>query len=272
MNEREYNAAEGIRRSDLWKMEDSPEKFKWNLEHPVEQTPAMAFGSACHKFILEPESFLDEYAIAPEGINRRTKEGKEQWETFCNVNEGKTIVNAEDMQIAAEMRTALDHCPLAKKLIYGKGETEMLFFWTDKDTGEKCKIKVDRLVKFNRRWYVVDYKTTQCAETFRFNSDIFKLGYHLQAAMYTEGVMKAKKMRKRPGFLFVAQEKKAPYSVNVIEVSEEVMNAGIAKFRQLMDRYHECRVLDKWPGYVGDVPNDAFLPNWMQQEMDDEFE
>ena len=273
MNEREYNEAEGIRRSDLWKMEDSPEKFKYFLEHPVEQTPAMAFGSACHKFILEPGSFLDEYAIAPEGINRRTKEGKEQWETFCNANEGKTIVNAEDMQIAAEMRTALDHCPLANKLIYGKGETEMPFFWTDKDTGEKCKIKVDRLVKYNRRWYVVDYKTTQCAETFRFNSDIMKMGYFMQAAMYTEGVMKAKKLRKRPGFLFVAQEKKGPYSVNVIEVSEEVMGAGIAKFHQLLDKYHQCKVLDQWPGYLtGNVPNDSFLPTWMQQEMEDEFE
>ena len=137
MNEREYNEADGIRRSDLWKMEDSPEKFKYFLEHPVEQTQAMAFGSACHKFILEPESFLDEYAIAPEGINRRTKEGKEQWETFCNSNAGKTIVNAEDMQTVAEMRSMLDHCPLAKKLIYGKGETEAPFFWTDPDTGEK---------------------------------------------------------------------------------------------------------------------------------------
>ena len=53
MTELEYNQAEGIRRSDLWKMEDSPEKFKYFLENPMEQTPAMAFGSACHKYVLE---------------------------------------------------------------------------------------------------------------------------------------------------------------------------------------------------------------------------
>lgn len=273
MNEREYNEAEGIRRSDLWKMEDSPEKFRFFQDHPVEQTPAMAFGSACHKFILESESFLDEYAIAPEGINRRTKEGKEQWETFCNANEGKTIVNAEDMQIAAEMRTALDHCPLAKKLIFGKGETEQAFFWTDPETKEKCKIKVDRLVKYNRRWYVVDYKTCMCAETFRFNSEMWKLGYFMQAGMYCEGVRIAKKMKKRmPGFLFVAQEKKPPYSVNVIEVSEEVMDAGVAKFHQLLRQYHDCKVLDQWPGYLTDnIPNDSFVPGWMEREMEDEI-
>ena len=270
MTENEYNLAEGIRRSDLWKMEDSPEKFKYFLEHPVEQTPAMAFGSACHKMILEPETFGDEYAIAP-NVDRRTKEGKELWAKFTEQNAGKTILTADDSLAMAEMEAALEACPLAKRLIRGKGESEVPFFWTDKETGEKCKIKVDRLVRFNRRWYIADYKTAQCADTFRFNSEIFRLGYHFQAGFYTEGVMVSKKLRKRPGFLFVAQEKKAPYSVNVIEVSEEVMGAGIAKFRQLMDRYHECRVLDKWPGYVGDVPNDAFLPTWMEREMEDEF-
>lgn len=271
MNEREYNEAEGIRRSDLWKMEDSPEKFKYFLEHPVEQTPAMAFGSACHKATLEPEDFGNEYAVAP-NVDKRTKEGKETWAKFIEENEGKTVISIDDVAVIGEMKMALCDCPLARKLIYGKGESEVPFFWTDKETGEKCKVKVDRLVKFNRKWYVIDYKTTACAETFRFNSDIFKMGYFMQAAMYTEGVMKAKKLKKRPGFLFVAQEKKPPYSVNVIEVSEEVMGAGIAKFHQLIDKYHECRVLDKYPGYVGDIPNDAFLPTWMEREMEDEFE
>ena len=135
-----------------------------------------------------------------------------------------------------------------------------------------CKIKLDRLVKYNRKLYVVDYKTCASAETFRFNSEIFKLGYYFQAGMYCEGVKTAKKLKKLPGFLFVAQEKKPPYSVNVIEVSEEVMDAGIAKFHQLMDRYHQCKVLDQYPGYVGDVPNDSYLPNWMQAAMEDEFE
>ena len=272
MNEREYNAAEGIRRSDLWKMEDSPEKFKYFLEHPIEQTPAMAFGSACHKMILEPDTFGLEYATAPQ-VDRRTKEGKAMWEAFVQDNTGKTILSLDDVSTMEEMETALIRCPLAMKLMWGKGESEVPFFWTDKYTGEKCKIKVDRLVKYNRKWYVVDYKTTACAETFRFNSDIFKMGYYMQAAMYTEGVMRAKKLRKRPGFLFVAQEKKAPYSVNVIEVSEEVMNAGIAKFHELMDKYHQCKVLDQWPGYMtGNIPNDSYVPTWMERELEDEFE
>ena len=263
MNEREYNEAEGIRRSDLWKMEDSPEKFKYFLDHPVEQTPAMAFGSACHKFILENEDFPGEYVLAP-NVDKRTKAGKEEWEAFMASIGDKTPISKEDNKVMVDMYAVLEHCHLAKKLILGKGETEVPFFWTDPETGEKCKVKVDRLVKYNRRWYVVDYKTTACAETFRFNSDIWKMGYYMQAGMYCEGVKIAKKLRKMPGFLFVAQEKKAPYSVNVIEVSEEVMNAGVSK-------YHDCKALDKWPGYCDDVPNDAYIPGWAEREMEDEF-
>jgi hypothetical protein len=271
MTEKEYNEMEGIRRSDLWRMEDSPEKFKWFLDHPVEQTPAMAFGSACHKFVLEQDEFWDEYAVSFK-FDKRTKDGKKAYEIFCRENDGKEFISQDDYDIMDDMVKSLFSCPLAKKLIYGKGETETPFFWTDPETGEKCKVKVDRLVKFNRRWYVVDYKTTKSAETFRFNSDMWKLGYFMQAAMYTEGVMRAKKLKKRPGFLFVAQEKAPPYSVNVIEVSEEVMNAGIAKFHELLDRYHQCKELDLWPGYVQDVPNDSYVPVWMERELNDEFE
>ena len=270
MNEQEYNQAEGIRRSDLWKMEDSPEKFKFNLEHPIEQTQAMAFGSACHKLILEPADFGNEYAVAPT-VDRRTKEGKAAWEAFCNDNPGKTIVSQGDAEVMHEMEQALERCQLANKLIRGKGTSEEAFFWTDPETGEKCKIKTDRIVRYNRRTYVVDYKTCKCAETNRFNSDIWKLGYFFQAGMYSEGVKISKKLKKLPGFLFVAQEKDPPYAVNVIEVSEEVMNAGVAKFHQLLGKYHNCKVMDMYPGYVGDVPNDAFVPGWMEREMEEDF-
>ena len=272
MNEREYNEAEGVRRSDLWKMEDSPEKFKYFLEHPVEQTPAMAFGSACHKMILEPDTFGLEYATAPQ-VDRRTKEGKAMWEAFCNDNAGKTILSPDDVSTMEEMETALIRCQLAKKLLWGKGESEVPYFWTDPETGEKCKVKADRIVTYNRRKYIVDYKTTMTADTFHFNSEIWKRGYFFQAGMYAEGWKIANRKKKLPGFLFVAQEKKPPYSVNVIEVSEEVMGAGIAKFHQLMDKYHQCKVLDQWPGYLnGNVPNDAYLPTWMERELEDEFE
>jgi exodeoxyribonuclease VIII len=139
MNEREYNEAEGIRRSDLWKMEDSPEKFKWFMDHPAEQTPALTFGSAAHKIVLEGKDFSEEYAVAPD-VDRRKKEGKEIWAQFVEDNPGKTVISNSDYETISVMAAAIGNCPLAKKLLTGKGITEEPFFWTDPETGEKCKI------------------------------------------------------------------------------------------------------------------------------------
>lgn len=270
MNERDYNATEGIRRSDLWRMEDSPEKFKYFLEHPAEQTSSMVFGSACHKMILEPNDFGSEYAVAP-NIDRRTKEGKAMWEAFCTDNAGKTIISADDAETMREMEEALEKCPLANELLRGEGQTEVPIFWTDSETGEACKCKNDRIVKIDGRYVIVDYKTTVSAETNKFNSEIWRLGYYFQAGMYSEGLMVSLKLDYRPGFMFVAQEKKQPYAVNVIEVSDEVMNAGVAKYRELLQKYHDCKEVDIWPGYmIGDVPNDSFVPTWMEREMEEE--
>jgi exodeoxyribonuclease VIII len=272
MTEKEYNEAEGVRRSDLWKMNDSPEKYKWFTEHPLEPTPTLVFGSACHKMILEPADFGDEYAVAPV-CDRRTSDGKLMWKTFMEENEGKTIISADDAAVMKDMEEALEKCSLANDLIRGEGATEAPFFWTDGETGEKCKVKLDRLIKgLDGRLYVVDYKTAQCAETEAFNRSIMKFGYSLQAAMYTEAVMIGYHLPYRPGFIFVVQEKKAPYSINIVQVSPEVMEYGVKQFHTLLGRLHTCKELDEYPGYlpINGGYNWTELPAWV--DMDEEEE
>ena len=269
MTEAEYNAAEGIRRSDLWRMEDSPEKFKWFLEHPVEKTAAMQFGSACHKWILEPKDWGNEYAIAPT-VNRATKAGKEEWARFLEEHPDREPVSTADFVIMDEMADALMSHELANRVLYGDTQKEVPLFWKDPETGERCKAKLDVLKIEDGKYVIIDYKTTQHADTMHFNRTVWDMGYHFQAGFYAEGLMHAAKLDYIPKFVFIAQEKKAPYSVNVIEVSPEVMKAGIAKFHELLDRYHECKEVDIWPGYADDVPNETYVPGWAEAEMEDE--
>ena len=264
MTEQEYNAAEGIRRSDLWLMSESAEKFRWHMDNPEDEgakSPALLFGSACHKMVLEPESWDEEYAVAP-SVDGRTKAGKEAMEQFRAENAAKVAVSAGDFQTMAEMAKKLMATPLAARMIAGKHEKP--FFWADPETGERCKCKADVVKRVDGRVLIVDYKTTSDARTEVFNQHIFRLGYHVQAAMYTEGAQIALGLEKRPTFFFVAQEKKAPYSVNVIEVGEDVMRYGDSVYHELMRKYHECREVDIWPGLVDDVPNEATLPGWIE--------
>lgn len=273
MNEKEYNEAEGIRRSDLWVMNDSPEKFRFRMDNPEETTaPALVFGAAAHKLVLEPDGFYDEYAVAPQ-VDRRTKDGKAAWEQFASENAGKTIISQDDFDTISSMKEVLEKNTLASIILFGDGYTEIPFFWTDPETGEKCKAKFDRLIKDDDgRYIVVDYKTAQYAQTDNFNRSVIMHGYHVQAAMYTEGVKIAQRLKKRPRFIFVAQEKKPPYSVNVIEVSYDVMNFGSTVYHDLLSKYHDCKELDVWPGYTGldGQINQTSLPRWAMNEMEEE--
>lgn len=266
MTEREYNDAEGIRRSDLWLIRESPEKYLWHTTHPDDEpTPALVFGAMVHKLMLEPETFRDEYVVAP-FVDRRTKEGKAAWQEFLDSAEGRTVITAEDLSKAFDMVEAVKHHRIAGRLINGIGEHEKAFFWTDPDTGEKCKARVDVLTAGpDGLWAVIDYKTSADASTEAFNRSIFKYGYHLQSFMYSEAVRVNLGLKDRPDFIFVVQEKKAPYSVNVVKATEDVVRAGEDAFREYIGVLHNCKETGYWYGYNGafDEINEAYLPGWI---------
>ena len=263
MTEKEYRSHPAISRSELWKMNESAEKFKWFKEHPLSPTPALLFGQMIHKLLLQPESFDDEFVVAP-NIDRRTKVGKEEYDSFLATVGDRTVISQDDYNKALDMVSVIRSNPIANTLL--RGEKEVPYFWTDEDTGEQCKCRVDCITNTGERSaMIIDYKTTGNASTEIFsNKDVFRYGYHMQAAMYSEGVMHNIELTDRPTFVFIAQEKTAPSSVNVIAVPDDVMLAGLDKYRELLGRYLECRVLDVWPGYnfLGEL-NEVQLPGWM---------
>ena len=241
-----YDKMPGIRRSDLWVMNKSPMHFKYHMETPHEQTPALKFGAAVHKFVLEPFEFWAEYITAPE-VDRRTKAGKETWadfEAMCKAN-GLTSISEEDVEKITAMNNALCKNEIASALF--KGEHERAFTWVDDLTGEPCKCKVDVLTTYDGKPYVVDYKTTDSCEDGHFERAARKYGYQFQAGMYCEGVFQ--NTLEEHGFIFVAQEKTPPYASRVYICSPEWIKQGYDKFRELIGMYHECRLADKWPGY-----------------------
>ena len=74
---KEYHASAPLSKSRLWEMRRSPQWFKYKEKHRDEvKTDALLTGSAFHKLVLDPDGFCDEFAVLPEGIDRRTKDGK----------------------------------------------------------------------------------------------------------------------------------------------------------------------------------------------------
>lgn len=271
MTEKEYRQHPAISRSELWRMHESPEKFKYYKDHPPEPTPSLLFGQVVHKLLLQPEDFETDFAVMPE-IDRRTKDGKEAYSAFLAACEGRSVVPYDMYQTAQEMAEKAMSEPMVRKLL--AGQKEVPFFWTDEDTGEECKCRVDCLTYEDNDPIptIIDYKTAANAKTDIFNNSIYKYGYHFQSAMYSEGVMKCLNLTERPGFIFIVQEKTPPYSLNVVTIPHEVMLYGMDNFREYIGLYHECKQTGYWFGYNGmlDEPNEAYLPGYLQLGVEED--
>lgn len=242
-----YDTIPAVRRSELWEIRKSPLHYLYAVTHPSEQTPALAFGTAAHKYILETDDFWDEYILAPE-CDRRTKDGKATWAQFKAELEasGKSSVSVSDYNIIRDMNEAILQNPTAAALLK-TGQHEVPIQWTDGETGEPCKCRPDCLTEYKGDKYIVDYKTTQSCEAGHFERSCRIYGYKLQAAMYTEGVFN--QTFEPYKFAFVAQEKKPPYAVRVYFCDQGFVEEGMDIFRDLIEIYHNCKQSGEWTGY-----------------------
>lgn len=241
-----YDEIPAVRRSELWELRKSPAHYLYAVTHAQESTAALLFGTAAHKYILEPDDFWNAYALAPE-VDKRTKDGKAAWLQFTDelVETGKSALSISDYSIITEMAASIKANSTASSLLSGKHETPIE--WIDSETGEPCKCRPDCLTTYQGKKYIVDYKTTTSCEDGAFERSCRAYGYKLQAAMYTEGVFNT--TLEQYGFAFVAQEKVAPYAVRVYFCDPGFIDEGMELFRKLIGIYHECKVSDSWPGY-----------------------
>ena len=286
MTEKEYRAHPAISRSELFKISESPEKFKYYQEHPEEPTPSLLFGQLFHAMALQPDTVWNEFIIAPD-IDRRTKAGKEIFTEFESQSVGKTIVTSEMAQQAYEMCEALHNNEFVKKLF--KGEKEKAFFWVDEMTGEECKCRTDVILPLILKdaeteekypaVYIVDIKSTENAETEAFMRSAIKYAYDFQSAMYIEGVKKnypktqivdgiEKNVRFK--FVFIAIEKKPPYAINILQADKLFVLRGYDLFREYIGTYHYCRESGNWFGYLGqhNLINTLGLPSYLAKEIE----
>lgn len=265
MTEQEYRSHPAISRSELFKIKESPEKFRYYKDNPEPPTPSLIFGQFFHAMALQPETVCEQFAAAP-NVDRRTKAGKEAYAEFEQQSQSKTVVTADMVEIATEMCKALYANDAARKLL--DGDKEVPFFWVDELTGEECKCRADVIVTIGDLNIIVDLKSAENASTEAFTKDAVKYGYDFQSAMYKEGV--EKNTGKNYIFVFIVVEKKPPYAVNILQADELFIRRGYDVFRELIGIYHDCNVTGNWYGYLGKFNqiNSLALPAWLAKEVE----
>lgn len=267
VEESAYHAGPGISRSTLQNFKLSPAHAKRAMTEKKEPTSAMEFGTAFHCATLEPVRFDATYVAAPK-IDKRTTAGKAAFASWESENQGKTVIDSDDLATVLAMRDQVRGHEVASRLT--NGIIEMAAYWIDEETGILCKCKPDAIV--GDEGVILDVKSTKDSATEKdFLKSVGNYAYHVQAAFYLDGVREALKqsigqsvgLQSAPGrFVFLVVEKGAPHGVDLFELDEEDIAVGRALYRKYLQEMAICQMENHWPSYPRGIKKLGRLPAW----------
>lgn len=248
-----------VSKSALERLERSPMHYKSWADGKTDEEPtaALAFGSAMHCAMLEPERFEHQYAVEPDFGDCRFKENKATRDAWREENARRTLLTATDDATIRGMAKAVREHPLASRMVVG-GESEVTVRWTDAETGISCKCRADYYVR--KHGMVIDLKSTTDASEKAFRRDVAKYGYDVQNVLYRAGFAAA--AAPATHFVFVAIEKEPPYAIGVYTLDERWHQAAYVRVRRLMATMRECVASNDWPGYFASIKT-LEMPPWM---------
>ncbi len=257
----EYHAHPAVSSSQIKHILRTPAHFKASLETSKEPTDAMRLGSLVHTLLLEPHLVDDEYTVMPK-FDRRTKQGKADYEAWLEHNSHKTAITAEQMDTAINMTDSLATSRVAQLLKVNETACEASIFYTDPATGIDCRVRPDFMIKPCDAFptgLIVDLKTTDNASPTAFMRTITNFGYHLSAAMYLDGY--EAEFGVRPAYIWLVVERDAPYAVASYTPTDEMLERGKADLDRALATLRTCMDSDHYPAYSSEIMA-IDLPKW----------
>ena len=219
-----------------------------------EPSPAMAFGTALHTAVLEPDRFETEYAVCPPKCSdKRTKAHKE----WAAENEGKAVLTLAEYWRIRGCVDAIRQHPIGGPAIAASGPVERTVTWTDSTTGVACKCRPDKVAGS----MIVDVKTTKECDGDAFGKTCADFGYHIQAAHYLRGIPAA------TGFLFIVVETSQPFRCRCFSLDFDALDCGDFLVGKLLDEYRRRSESGDWSEPNEDKLVPVSLPDWYMRKV-----
>lgn len=220
-------------------------------------TPALAFGRAFHAALLEPERFAQDWAVAPDFGDLRTKVAKEARDAWRAKYPHAVLLPQEDADRINGMLESVRAHPWARRAIRD-GAAEVTCLWTDQESGLPCKARADYFVDGNAP-FVLDVKTCEDASPEAFARSIATYGYHTQHAHYCDGWRVAYKPL--ANYLLLAVEHQPPYAVALYHLDTASEQRGYDLRAEGIARIARGMKTGLWPAYSNDI-RPISLPRW----------
>ena len=232
------------------KILESPARFRHDQLHPPTSTRAFNLGRAAHAKALgvgAPTVAVPDDLLSPDGGIRSN--AAKAWVAEHEAA-GATVLKRDVVETIDAMAGRLLEHPIAGPLLR-QGIPELSLFGRDADTDVMLRARLDWLTRLRSgRPVIVDYKTAESASPRRFGKTAHDYGYHMQDRTYRELADLVLGERDEHAFLFVVQEKTAPYLVSVCELDDVARDVAGQANRAARRLYVECMTSGVWPGYA----------------------
>ena len=187
--------------------------------------------------------------------------GVQVYDTLAENQKGvrQRIVNADLYDTACAIATQVGRHEAAARLLE-TGEPEVSCYGVNEASELAIRCRCDWLRIANG--IVLDLKTTKSVASGEFSRTFYRLGYHLQEALYTD-CLRSNKVKVR-AFAFLAVQTEPPHHVRLFCQDEESRALANKQYNQSMCRLADCIAHDQWPGYGKDIET-LVMPNWIRE-------
>lgn len=215
----------------------------------VQPKSHFAVGSAAHELIMEPHYFDEHYFVIPK-LDKRTKQGKADYELYVHHAGNRVIINQEQMDMMKQMALNAQKNHTMVDLM-SDCMFEVSCYGIDEKTGLGIRVRPDILP--NKKSTIVDIKTCRSSSPKNFRNDVFKFDYSISSAFYSD-------LLGRENYVFAAFEKQAPYQLSLFALDDDKVEYGRSQYRMALDLLRWSIDNDYWCNYVEfEILKEAYL-------------
>ena len=239
--------------SSLKEFAKSPRHYVDYLRKERKPTPAMLFGSLLHCLLLTPDEFPNQFFVM-KNIDRRTSEGKKEYEKAMEAAKGKEIITTEQYFEADSLVGRIKSEQYISNAIQGCNKFEQE--WRADINGLPFRGFFDGEADD----YILEVKTTNDANPKTIINDFYNRQYHIQAGLYSKIASKPIK--------YLVIETTAPYNVMLADVDPAFTEYGLKEAVKYIDRFKVCLENNMFDmGYEFHLDSGQFtigLPSWIK--------
>lgn len=222
-------------------------------------TPAFRVGRALHSLLLTPDAYELDFVCAPD-VDRRTKAGKEEYEKFLELAEGRTVLTKDESNLVEEMRGGVMSHASARLLVNALTDRELTL--RGEWDGVPCKARIDGWIEDTGT--IIDIKThTGLASPRDFAKAAHNFAYWTQFAFYREMMRRAGK--DVSNVILIVVEKGAPHACLCAALHPDDLDLATARLPDLVHLYRTF-MQEPTKGWNDEI-TEIRMPAWASADM-----